>query len=72
MGMNIYARRGQKVRFVHPNAGYLPDREKAKKHLVVGAVYTVKKTIVHDWDTEVHLMEISGEHFNSVMFDDVS
>ena len=68
--MNIYAKRGTKVVFAYPTAGYDPDQEQAKTYLEVGKTYTVERTEVHSWITYVYLMEVPGQRFNSVMFDE--
>ena len=68
--MDIYAKKGDKVKVKTLNAGYKPDIELAKKHLVIGQVYTVKMTAIHNWKTDVYLQEIPGVHFNSVFFED--
>jgi hypothetical protein len=71
--MNIHAREGHKIKYTHPTAGYLGDQETARKHLILNHQYSVKKTVVHDYTTDVYLREIEqeGVFFNSVMFDDV-
>lgn len=69
--MNIYAQRGDKVIFSHPNAGGWGDSEKCAKHLELGAEYTVQETEVDPWHTDVYLQEVPGVAFNSVMFDDL-
>jgi len=68
--MNIYAKPGAKVVFANPNAGYLPNQEQAKKYLTLGKTYTVKCTSSHSWYTNVYLMEVPNQVFNSVLFDD--
>lgn len=67
--MNIYAERGTKVVFAYPDSGYEPDQKRAKKHLVEGVTYTVEKTVVHSWHTDVYLQEVPGIAFNSVLFE---
>ena len=44
------------------------DKKKADKHLKVGETYTVLKTIIHGWSTDVYLEEVEGVCFNSVHF----
>lgn len=68
--MNIYATKGDKVRFLNEN-GRESEREFAAKILTEGQVYTVDHTDVYGWHTDVYLQEIPGHYFNSVMFEDV-
>lgn len=68
--MNIYAKYGDKVVFDKPTCGYPFDQENAKKHLTIGAEYTVNFTVVHSSRTEVYLIGFPGIHFNSVLFSD--
>ena len=68
--MNIYAVKGSKVIFNSPTAGYTHHQETAAKHLTVDETYTVEKTKVSGWHTDVYLQEIPGVAFNSVMFKD--
>ena len=65
--MDIYARPGTKVKFEH-FWGYDSDIERAKKYLKKGAIYTVEKTEVDAFYTDVFLKEIPSVPFNSVMF----
>lgn len=67
--MDIHAKNGTKVVFANPGSGYEPEQELAKKHLKVGATYTVARTEVGSFHTKVFLEEIPGIAFNSVMFD---
>lgn len=69
--MNIYSRLGDKVIFDHPDAGYTYDQNKAKEYLKIGAIYTVDKTIVHSYSSEVFLLEFKNVSFNTVLFSDV-
>jgi hypothetical protein len=64
--MNIYALKGYKVKCVDLND------VNAKKYLKIGEIYTVRKTIVHKYQTDVYLQEIKGCFFNTVLFEDVS
>jgi hypothetical protein len=69
--MNIYAQKDHKVRFLNKN-GHTNEPENACViGLIEGAVYTVEKTVVHSWSTEVYLQEFPSYSFNSVMFEDV-
>lgn len=63
--MNIYAKPGTKVVFDHPECGTKHDKEKAAKFLTVGTTYTVAKTEVHNWHTNVWLEELPDFWFNS-------
>ncbi len=69
--MNIYAKEGDKVICSTLNAGYDSDKRKAEAHLVLNQVYTIARTVVHDWSTDVYLKEIPDVRFNSVFFKDV-
>lgn len=68
--MNIHALAGTKVKYTG-QGGYGPEKERADKHLTVGDTYTVAYTNVGNWHTNVHLREVPGVPFNSVMFDDI-
>lgn len=70
--MNIYALNGHKVKLVTFSAGYEHEQETAQKHLELGKEYTVEKTVVHNWSTDVYLQEVPGIRFNSVFFIDVA
>lgn len=70
--MNIYAKRGDKVVCVTFDAGYVGDKETAKKYLNKNSVYTVEKTVPHSFDTEVYLQEFPGVSFNTAFFKDYS
>lgn len=65
--IDIDAPNGERVRFTG-HGGYTHDQEHAAKHLTVDAVYTVEKTDISEWHTDVHLREVPGQKFNSVMF----
>jgi hypothetical protein len=66
--MDIYAKEGTKVIFANPTWGYQFDQKMAAKHLKEGAVYTVERTDVDSWHTDVYLKEVPGIAFNSVHF----
>lgn len=70
MPMSIYAREDEKVVLTHPNNGYDYDKLKANKYLKLGEVYTVSKTVVNGWTTDVYLKEIPDVSFNSVQFEE--
>ena len=69
--MNIYALKGHKVKCETLSAGYDYHKEVAQKHLEVGKEYTVEKTQVDSWHTDVWLQEFPNVNFNSVFFEDV-
>lgn len=68
--MNIYARKGDKAvgNFVNGKIinGYSHDKEIANKHLKEGIVYTVERTYVDEWHTDVYLKEFPDVPFNVV------
>lgn len=70
MSMDIHAKPGSKVVFKYPGNGRDSCKERAKKHLKEGEVYTVRLTCVGNWHTDVYLEEIPNVAFNSVMFAD--
>lgn len=70
MSMYIYANPGDKVVYANETAGWDWDQAHAAEFLVLGNVYTVDHVEVDDSRTEVYLVEVPGESFNSVMFED--
>jgi hypothetical protein len=73
--MNIYAGPGSKVIVTErtvKNGGPWEVENKVKPHLKVGEIYTVERTKVHNYTTNVWLQEIPGVIFNSVNFEDYS
>ncbi len=70
--MSVYTKPNSKVIFMFPKNGYNPDIESANKHLIKGKEYTVKRTEVHSWHTEVELKEIPNIVFNSSMFANIT
>lgn len=68
--MNIYSKQGTRVRYAHPDGGYPMAIQRAKEHLVLGNVYAVVKTEVHERHTNVFL-EGFDEPFTSCLFDEV-
>lgn len=70
--MNIYAKNGDKIVFSNPDAGYKPHQTTAKEHLESGGIYTVEKTLVSNWHTDVYVKELPGIAFNSVLFEDMT
>lgn len=70
--MSIEAKKGDKIIFAYPDAGYEPDQLNAKKYLKINQVYTVFKTKISHWHTKVWLKEVPDIPFNSVLFKDVN
>ena len=70
--MNIYALKGHKIKCVTLIHGWTYLQENAEKYLELGQTYTVEKTEVKRWDTDVYLQEIPNVTFSSVFFEDVS
>ena len=68
--MNIDTRPGALVTFAYPTHGYKHDQELAAKQLVVGHNYTVARTEIHNWHTDVYLEGFGDIRFNSVVFMD--
>jgi hypothetical protein len=70
--MNIYAKNGDKVRFINKN-GYDGQPDAARKAgLVEGSIYTVKEVDIGCSHSYVYLKEFPGtQSFNTVMFEDV-
>ena len=67
--MNIYAKNGDKVRFLNRN-GHDWQLKEAAEIMNEGQIYTVDHTDVHGWSTDLYLQEFPGRNFNSVMFED--
>lgn len=67
--MNIYAKRGNKVKFTG-HGGLASDKLFASTYLCVGQEYTVESVNVGNWSSAVILKEIPGKSFNTVMFED--
>ena len=69
-GMDIYAEEGYKVTVTETsiNHGYSHDKQKANKYLKSGGVYTVERTEVGGWHTDVWHKEFPEISFNSVHF----
>jgi len=72
MPIDIYSEPGKKIKFANPDAGYEPDRECAKKNLVLDREYTVDFVEISSFHSRVTLREIRGIRFNTVMFDELS
>ncbi len=56
--------------FVH--RGYDREIENAKRHLTVGAIYTVKQTRVTNAHSLVELAEVPGASFNTIYFESLT
>jgi len=69
--VDIHSKKGSKVKFANPDSGYPHHQQDALDHLVVGEVYTVLETDVHNFATDVYLKGFPEIPFNSVLFDDV-
>lgn len=69
--MNIFALKGHKVKCSNLSKGYPHQQQVAKNHLNIGQEYTIEKTEVDAWSTNVWLQEFPTVKFNSVFFEDV-
>lgn len=69
--MNIYAKKGDRIKFSFPDNGSEFDKKEAKKYLKLNNIYTVEKTDIGNWHTEIYIKEIPNIFFNSVMFSDI-
>lgn len=67
--MDIYSQQGTKVVFT-ACGGMDGEIEYAKEQLVVGKIYTVRRTEVHSWSSDVYLEEFPGVSFNTCLFDE--
>ena len=65
--MNIYTQPGRKVTVTENTIRNGFDHDPAKKLLVVGEIYTVKKIDVVGWSSKVYLEELDGG-FDTVLF----
>ncbi|MCH6198612.1 hypothetical protein MMU07_03405 [Aquiflexum sp. LQ15W] len=68
--MDIYTPPGQKVRYINRH-GHDSEREFANLHLQEGAVYTLLRSKLFKFRTEIYLEEFPEMPFNSVMFENV-
>ncbi len=73
IAMNIFAHPGHKVIVTEKSFSYSMenDQKQVEKHLEIGKTYTVQRTEVFSFHTNVWLEEVPGQKFNSVCFDDV-
>lgn len=69
--MNIYSLKGHKVICKKLHNGYDYHKENAIKYLQIDAIYTIEKTVINKYCTNVYLQEIPNIEFNSVFFEDV-
>lgn len=60
-----------KVIFANPEAGYFYHQVQASHWLVVGNEYAVCEIDRGGWHTSFQLEEVPGQHFNSVLFEEV-
>ena len=65
--MDIYSRPGTKVTYMGEN-GSEADLRYANEHLKLRQLYTIERTRVSGWHTDVYLVEVPGKYFNSVHF----
>lgn len=69
--MRIDAPEGTKVAYLNKEAGYPYDQEEARRHLTLEGIYTVERTVIHNFTTDVYLKELPGLFFNSVLFSEI-
>lgn len=71
--MNIFAEKGTKVKVTEKTKcnGYNIDKDNIKDYLTIEKEYTVEKTIVDDFSSEVLLEEVPNVYFNTVNFVEV-
>lgn len=69
--MNIYAKKGDKVRFLNKNGYDWEPKNAIDKGLVKGGIYTVQSVEVGGWMSYVTLKEFPLRSYNTVMFEDV-
>lgn len=65
--IDIYAPQDTKVKYTG-RGGYDHHKEYANKYLKVDEIYTIDRTDVGGWHTDVYLKEVPGKAFNSVHF----
>ena len=65
--MDIYAKEGTKVKYTG-TGGYDHHKEHANKYLKKDEIYTVLRTEVGGWHTDVFLQEVPNQCFNSTHF----
>lgn len=70
--MNIYALAGHKVKCSVAENGSEHDKQMRAQYLENGKEYTIARTYVEGWSTDVYLKEFEGIRFNSVLFVDVT
>ena len=68
--MRINAPEGQKVKYTE-DGGYEAQHEQARRHLVINGEYTVERTKVGSWNSDVYLLEVPGTPFNTCMFEEI-
>lgn len=67
----LHCERGTKIIFSNPNNGWESDKERAKRYLEKGKIYTVENLIVGGSSSDVILQEIPNVKFNTVHFERV-
>lgn len=70
MSMPINSEKGTKVVYT-ATGGHDLQIETANKYLKKGQIYTVLRTDIHNFHTDVYLQEVPDISFNSVHFDEV-
>ncbi len=61
---------GTRIRLVRPNAGYCSDVKLVSELLTEGGVYTVDRMNISNYHAGVVLVEVPGEWFNPIHFDE--
>jgi hypothetical protein len=69
MSMNISSLPGSIVKFSNPKNGCDYEIAMAQKYLTLGENYTVLKTKIASYHTNVYLVEIPNVCFNSCFFE---
>lgn len=59
---------GTRVRWAFPQNGLRCHQDTAKLHLSRRKTYTVERTDIHGWHTDLYLREVPGVAFNHVLF----
>lgn len=68
--MDINSKPGSKVKVTKETSkhGYNYDKEQVKKYLKINKEYTIDFIDIHNWSSEVFLVEFPGISFNTVNF----
>ena len=67
--MNIWAGKGDKVRFAYPENGMAKESEKAMENLILGDIYIVEDVDVGQSRSYVRLK--GHGRYNTVLFEDI-